>query len=494
MTAVAGRYRILDRLGHGGMSVVWRAHDEVLDRDVAIKVLNAPDQQVNGAVPVQVRAEARAAAAVCHPNLAAVHDFGESPDAVGTLVPYVVMELVNGPTLAQVLADGPVAPAEAVRICADVAAGLAAVHAHGLVHRDVKPANVIVTADGAKLVDFGIAATIGELDVADENGIMLGTPAYVAPERLDDGPVVPGSDVYALGLLLYRLLSGVLPWSVETTTEMLTAHAYLPPRRLPSIDGVSDDVIDLCHRCLEKDPDDRPSAADVAAALTQPAHAARLALDPAAAARSMPQDHPDDPDRLPGAAAIGGRAAPARRLAWLLAVVAGLVVAAILAGPHVFGPASGRPDPGEQQAGVPPVPSLDPSSLPAGGGTPGVPATTPGAAAGSAGPDGAAGGTGAAPTAGPGGGSPQPGGTTAPGQPEPTNPVRRTVETAGGSAVVECSGTIARLTAATPADGYQTQAVQAGPGPTVHVKFRAGNTVVSVQAGCRDGVPDVTIR
>jgi hypothetical protein len=162
----------------------------------------------------------------------------------------------------------------------------------------------------------------------------------------------------------------------------------------------------------------------------------------------------------------------------------------------VFGPASGRPDPSEQQAGVPPVPSPDPSSLPAGGGPPGVPTTAPGAA-GSAGPDGAAGGTGAGPTAGPGGGTPQPAGTTAPGQPEPTgapNPARRTVDTAGGSAVVECSGTVARLIASTPADGYQTQTVQAGPAPTVHVKFRAGNTVVSVQASCRDGVPDVTIR
>jgi eukaryotic-like serine/threonine-protein kinase len=156
MTMFAGRYRILDRLGDGGMSVVWRAHDDVLDRDVAIKVLD-PGQMVNGTVTAQIRAEARAAAAVCHPTVATVHDYGESADAFGQPVPYVVMELVNGPTLAEVLGDGPVAPGEAMRICADVAAGLAAVHAHGLVHRDVKPANVIVTSDGAKLVDFGIA-------------------------------------------------------------------------------------------------------------------------------------------------------------------------------------------------------------------------------------------------------------------------------------------------------------------------------------------------
>jgi serine/threonine protein kinase len=184
-----------------------------------------------------------------------------------------------------------------MRICADVAAGLAAAHARGLVHRDVKPGNVIVAAGGAKLVDFGIAAAIGEPDLADEDGIMMGTPAYLAPERLEDGVVVPGSDVYALGLLLYRLLAGATPWSTQTTTQMLKAHAYLPPRRLPTINRVPAAVAGLCDRCLAKDPADRPPATEVAAVLTS-------------AARTAPP-RPVAPDLPTGSRATAGPIHPA---------------------------------------------------------------------------------------------------------------------------------------------------------------------------------------
>ena len=256
-----GRYRLLDRLGAGGMSVVWRAHDDVLDRDVAVKVLS-PELASDPDLMHRIRSEARAAARLRHPNVIEVHDFGEMRDDAGLPHPYVVMELVDGRSLAQMLTGGALPWRLAVLICAQVAAALAAAHRRGIVHRDVKPGNVMVTAAGVKLVDFGISATIGEADGSD--GQVLGTPAYLAPERLDGGPVRPATDVYALGLLLYRVLAGRLPWRASTTTQMLAAHRYQDPADLPPVDDLPAEVADLCHLCLSKQPTDRPTAADVA--------------------------------------------------------------------------------------------------------------------------------------------------------------------------------------------------------------------------------------
>ena len=156
---LGGRYKLLNELGSGGMAVVWRAHDEVLGRPVAVKLLAgryAGDPQSRA----RIRDEARAAATLSHPNIAQVYDFGESDDS-GICLPYVVMELINGPTLAQRVSVGPLPPRTVFRICGEVAAALAAAHADGLVHRDIKPANVMVTPGGAKVVDFGIAAAAG---------------------------------------------------------------------------------------------------------------------------------------------------------------------------------------------------------------------------------------------------------------------------------------------------------------------------------------------
>src|SRR4051812_33206349 len=149
------RYKLLDELGSGGMAVVWSARDEVLGRRVAVKLLAgrfAGDPQSRA----RIRDEARAAATLSHPNIAQVYDYGEAAGA-----PYVVMELVNGPTLQQKVADGPLPPRKVFRICGEVAAALAAAHADGLVHRDIKMANIMVTPAGAKVVDFGIAAAVG---------------------------------------------------------------------------------------------------------------------------------------------------------------------------------------------------------------------------------------------------------------------------------------------------------------------------------------------
>ena len=243
------------------MSEVWRAHDEVLGRDVAVKVL-AAGAAADPLRPARIRLEARAAAGLRHPHIVEVYDYGEATDDAGRLRPYVVMELVEGISLDDLLKDRSLPWDAATRIGAQVAAALSAAHARGVVHRDVKPGNVMVTPDGVKLVDFGISAAAGAVDEAD--GEVLGTPAYLAPERLDGGPVRVATDVYALGLLLYRALAGRLPWSGSTVTQMVGNHLYADPAPLPRVPGLPPRVADLVRRCLAKRPGDRPTAAEAA--------------------------------------------------------------------------------------------------------------------------------------------------------------------------------------------------------------------------------------
>ncbi|MBX6724336.1 MAG: serine/threonine protein kinase, partial [Dactylosporangium sp.] len=262
---LGGRYRLEEELGQGGMSVVWRAHDEVLDRKVAVKLLT-PKRAEHATLLDRIRAEARVAACMRHPHVVNVHDYGEAPCGEGPPLPFVVMEIVEGTSLADALANGPLEWRVAVRACAEVASALAVAHARGIVHRDVTPRNVMLTATGAKLVDFGISATVGEAEVG-PSGLLLGTPAYLAPERLDGGSVQPATDVYALGLLLYKALTGRLPWQGTTTTQMLAAHRYVEPAPLPPVPGLPPQVADLCRRCLAKRPGDRPTSAEVAAVL-----------------------------------------------------------------------------------------------------------------------------------------------------------------------------------------------------------------------------------
>jgi eukaryotic-like serine/threonine-protein kinase len=264
MARLADRYRLVERLGAGGMSVVWHAYDEVLGRSVAVKMLNGR-YAANAQSRQLIRTEAQSAARLSHPNVTNVYDYGEALEPDGTRVPFVVMELVDGVTLDAHLARGPLPRMAAVRVAAEVAGALAAAHAHGLVHRDIKPANVMLTTTGVKVVDFGIAAVAGAH--ADNTPTVLGTPAYLAPERLLGSTVTPASDMYALGLLLYRALTGRLPWQAETVTQMISAHCYTEPAALPLIPDLPDDVAELCERCLAKSPHDRPSAAEAAGTL-----------------------------------------------------------------------------------------------------------------------------------------------------------------------------------------------------------------------------------
>ena len=269
---IGDRYRLVEKLGTGGMSVVWRAYDEILGRQVAVKVLS-PQLAGDHTVRERLRQEALAAARLCHPNITGIFDFGESP-------PYVVMELNEGESLAaRVARQGPLPWRDAVVTAAEVASALATAHARGVVHRDVTPANVMLTGTGAKVVDFGISALVGQCDAAPD-GSLLGTPAYLAPERLAGGPVTTATDVYALGLLLYRALTARLPWPAENTAEALRAHLYADPEPLPPLPGLPDEVAALCLRCLAKDPADRPPAAEMATALALAAGRAPIGPHP----------------------------------------------------------------------------------------------------------------------------------------------------------------------------------------------------------------------
>lgn len=264
---LGGRYRLLERLSAGGMSVVWRAYDETLGRPVAVKLLLSARRPADHSSRDRIRAEAQAVARLSHPHITRVHDYGESRIGSGVPVPYVVMELLSGSTLADRLRAGPLPVRTALQVCAQVASALAAAHGSGLVHRDVKPANVMLTPTGAKVLDFGLAAAAGAPEEAASGGQVWGTPAYLAPERLSAGEVVAASDVYALGLLLYATLTGGRPWPAETLPELLHAHRYEQPAALPPIEGLPGGVPELYRRCLAKDAGQRPAAHEAARVL-----------------------------------------------------------------------------------------------------------------------------------------------------------------------------------------------------------------------------------
>ncbi|WP_238015493.1 serine/threonine-protein kinase [Dactylosporangium sp. AC04546] len=273
MRSLGGRYRLQRELGQGGMATVWQAHDEVLDRAVAVKLLT-PEHTADPDAFDRARNEARCGARFTHPNVVSVYDFGTSKRS-GRGTAYLVMELVEGQPLDEVIRSGPLDWRVAGRICAEVGAGLAAAHTHGIVHRDVKPANVVLTPSGAKILDFGVAARTGDPDSLPD-GTLLGTPAYLAPERLDRGPATPAADVYALGVLLYQCLTGHLPFRADTDEQVLRAHRHTPPAPLPTIAGLPSELPEICTASLSKLPESRPTSVALAlilsAAVDVPVH------------------------------------------------------------------------------------------------------------------------------------------------------------------------------------------------------------------------------
>jgi serine/threonine-protein kinase len=255
---LADRYVVTDRIGAGGMSEVWRATDEVLGRRVAVKVLASP-LAADPVLRATTRREARATAGLAHPHVTQVYDYGETAPADGTPVPYLVMELIQGQDLDIRLQAGPLPWQQAVQIGADTADALSAAHRVGLVHRDIKPGNVMLTPRGAKVLDFGIATLTGG-DAA--GGWLVGTPTYAAPEQAHGGPADPATDVYSLGVLLYECLTGHPPRRIANWADMAAVHAT--PAAPPHVSGLPADVAAIVERCLHPDPTRRPSAADVA--------------------------------------------------------------------------------------------------------------------------------------------------------------------------------------------------------------------------------------
>ncbi|MBN1171938.1 MAG: serine/threonine protein kinase [Micromonosporaceae bacterium] len=268
---LGNRYLLQRRIGTGGMSVVWRAWDEALQRSVAVKVMHAPLTTCLGDREM-IRREARAAARIEHPNAMGVYDVGETITSGGRLTAYVVMRLLDGHSLADLLDDGPLIWQDAVEIVVRVADVLAAAHGHGIVHRDVTPENVMLTDEGAKLLDFGIAARVGERE--DEvPGPVFGTPPYVAPERLHGAEAAGATDVYALGVLMFQMLTGRMPYPETTWDELETAHRAGRPPKPTGVPGLPRSVARLCRRCLATDPSDRPTAAEIASTLNDALYA-----------------------------------------------------------------------------------------------------------------------------------------------------------------------------------------------------------------------------
>ncbi|SHG25801.1 serine/threonine-protein kinase [Geodermatophilus nigrescens] len=255
------RYELQEPIASGGMGQVWRGRDVLLERPVAVKVLRS-EYADDPVFLERFRCEARHAAALSHPNIAAVLDYGETRDAdTGESLAYLVMELVEGAPLSALLsADGPLEPGAALSVLEQTAAGLAEAHRAGLVHRDVKPANILVRPDGGvKLTDFGIAWSAESVPLTG-TGQVIGTARYMSPEQAAGGRVSPASDVYALGLVGYESLTGHAPFEGTNPVAVALKQVREQPEPLP--EDVPPVVRSLIGAALVKDPAERPADAD----------------------------------------------------------------------------------------------------------------------------------------------------------------------------------------------------------------------------------------
>ncbi|MGE4190943.1 MAG: protein kinase [Thermoanaerobaculia bacterium] len=306
-----GPYEITGKLGEGGMGVVYRALDPRLERDVAIKVL--PPEVARDAERLRrFEIEARAASALNHPNILTVHDTGTSD---GTT--YLVTELLEGRSLRELLADGPLAAERACALAVQVAGGLAAAHRKGIVHRDLKPENLFVTADGrAKILDFGLArleapeagasgAAVPERSTVTGTaaGMLLGTVGYMAPEQVRGERADARSDLFALGVVLCEMLTGANPFARPSAVESLHAILKEPPSPIAAA-GIPPAVEATAMRCLEKDPERRfQSASDLAFALESAGSGERRAAPPPPVGSGASGTRPSRGLRLAGALA-----------------------------------------------------------------------------------------------------------------------------------------------------------------------------------------------
>src|SRR5262245_33919312 len=309
---LAGRYRIIGLLGRGGMGEVFRADDLQLDQPVSLKFLPPSFADTPGALE-RFRAEVRNARQVAHPNVCRVYDIGEARGHH-----FLSMEFVDGEDLATLLRRiGSLPASKANDVARQLCAGVAAAHDRGVLHRDLKPSNVMIDGEGhVRITDFGLAVRTG-----DAPGDFAGTPAYMAPEQFDGGPITARTDLYALGLILYETFTGRRPFDATSVAEWKSKHTQTTPTLPPGRDVVVDEAVErVILRCLEKDPARRPaSARQLAAALP--------GGDPLAAALAAGET--PSPEMV---AAAGGGGAIAPRKAWWLAsgLVLGVVALAAL--------------------------------------------------------------------------------------------------------------------------------------------------------------------
>jgi eukaryotic-like serine/threonine-protein kinase len=333
---VAGRYELEDELGAGGMGVVWRGRDLLLDRAVAVKEVDLPavDAEQRAALRARVSREARAAARLNHPGAVTVYDIVAEAGR-----DFIVMELVDAPTLDDLVREhGPLDPARAAALGLGLLGALEAAHRAGIVHRDLKPKNVMVEADGSpKLADFGVASLQGDPRLT-ATGLVVGSPAYMAPEQVEGGPVTPATDLWALGATLWFAVEGEPPFG-GGEFQTLTAIVHEPPRRAARLGPLGP----VADRLLAKDPAARATPAELRGLLGRVAAGERPGTTPPAPTRAS--RHAGAARRGPGATRVLGRPLPP--------------------GPH---PAPGGP--GRRRPGRP----LPPVPVPAPAGAPGRPA------------------------------------------------------------------------------------------------------------------------
>jgi serine/threonine-protein kinase len=253
-TVLSDRYRLEEQIGSGGMGTVWKATDTLLNRPVAVKLLHL-SQMAEPTARQRFRTEGRITAGLSHPGIAQVYDYGEEDGRA-----FLIMELVVGEPLSQVLRDhGRLTPDQTLDFLCQAAQALAAAHARGVVHRDIKPGNLLVTEEGQlKLTDFGIAR--GDMSVTlTQTGMVMGTAQYISPEQALGRPASSASDLYALGVVAYECLAGTPPFTGDSPVALALAHTRDEPPELP--DHVPAEIDDLVTALLTKDPEERPSSA-----------------------------------------------------------------------------------------------------------------------------------------------------------------------------------------------------------------------------------------
>jgi eukaryotic-like serine/threonine-protein kinase len=305
-TVLGGRYRLVELLGQGGMATIYRSHDNQLDRDVAVKLLR-PEYGRDPEFGSRFRQEAQSAASLNHPNIVSVYDFGQ--DAPG---PFIVMELVEGEDLATIIRrTGALPPRQAARIAGDAARALAAAHDRGIIHRDVKPGNILISRDGrVKVTDFGIARAVAEAQMT-LPGQTLGSVHYFSPEQARGESADAASDIFSLGIVLFEMLTGQRPWEGDTAAAVAMARLAGPvPDPAYRRAGVSPELAAITRKAMAREPEDRwPSSERMADALD--AFLAGTAIPGLGPIDGGTSDRGGDAAKVAGAAAVGAAAAAA---------------------------------------------------------------------------------------------------------------------------------------------------------------------------------------